>query len=349
MKRKIVGFIISTLLIATLALPTTAFVDVTEDVGTTLDDVSEVLLPEDELDQYQREYFELPPGTIWNHSVYKEQFVAQTFKPSLPILTRIRLFMRKSTPFELPDLFVSIQNNEMFTLGTVVKHSENVTENFSWIEFDFEPDITVKVGETHAIVLMCYCISPKSYAVAFGIDTDYDKGGLAISPDCGITWEPREDEDLCFETYGIPEEEPAPDLHCTGTLSWVDVEPGSTVTGSFTVKNIGDSFSELDWEIVEYPTWGEWSFTPVEGFDLTPEDVPVTVHVSVVAPDVGEQSFYGNIKIVNKEDVNDSSTIEVSLVTPVSRNSIVLLEFFERVLERFPMLERCVVFILQKI
>jgi hypothetical protein len=38
-------------------------------------------------------------------------------------------------------------------------------------------------------------------------------------------------------------------LHGDGVLSWVDVKPGSTVTGSFTIENVGDPGSEIDWEI----------------------------------------------------------------------------------------------------
>jgi hypothetical protein len=54
-------------------------------------------------------------------------------------------------------------------------------------------------------------------------------------------------------------EPPGPDLDCTGSLSWTSVPAGSTVTGEFTVSNIGDSGSLLNWEVAEYPGWGTWS------------------------------------------------------------------------------------------
>lgn len=54
-----------------------------------------------------------------------------------------------------------------------------------------------------------------------------------------------------------------PDLCCEGSLSWIDVKPGEIVLGYFTVENIGDSRSELSWEIESYPQWGNnWTFTP---------------------------------------------------------------------------------------
>jgi len=129
-----------------------------------------------------------------------------------------------------------------------------------------------------------------------------------------------------------------PDLDCDGTLVWVDVTPGSTVTGSFTVRNIGPG-SLLDWEIESYPNWGTWTFTPSSGNDLTPEDDPVTVSVSVVAPDEQNQDFTGEVKIVNSDDPDDFCIIDVSLATPVSQNSFIL-QFLERLMDRFPMLER---------
>jgi hypothetical protein len=117
---------------------------------------------------------------------------------------------------------------------------------------------------------------------------------------------------------------PEPDLDCSGSLSWTDVAPGSTVTDSFTVKNIGDSYSQLDWIITEKPSWGTWTFTPSNGDDLKPEDGIVTVHVSVKAPDEQEETFDGNIKVVNKEDSSDYCIIPVSLVTPKNNNNMLI-------------------------
>jgi len=39
-----------------------------------------------------------------------------------------------------------------------------------------------------------------------------------------------------------------PDLACEGTLEWNDVTPYDTVTGGFTVSNIGEADSNLDWK-----------------------------------------------------------------------------------------------------
>jgi len=107
-----------------------------------------------------------------------------------------------------------------------------------------------------------------------------------------------------------------PDLNCEGSLNWPSVKAGATVTGSFTVENIGEPTSELDWEVTEWPDWGEWTFTPMSGNNLKPEDGTITVQVSVVAPSE-KSEFTGTVKIFNKNDPSDFEEIAVYMKTPV--------------------------------
>ena len=106
-----------------------------------------------------------------------------------------------------------------------------------------------------------------------------------------------------------------PDLSATGSLSWVDITPGNTATGSFILSNGGDAGSDLAWKVVEWPSWGTWTFAPSYGHRLTPEDGAVTVNVSVIAPNQQNQEYTGEIKIVNIDDSTDYSVIPVSLHT----------------------------------
>jgi hypothetical protein len=136
---------------------------------------------------------------------------------------------------------------------------------------------------------------------------------------------------------------PKPDLDCTGSLNWPEkLKTGSVVTGNFTVKNIGEAQSELDWEIDSYPEWGTWSFNPTSGNDLTPEEGVITVHVTIVVPDEKNTEFTGEIKIINTEDSNDFDTVEVTLKTPVNTHPFLyqLLQFLQNIIHRFPLLER---------
>ena len=126
-----------------------------------------------------------------------------------------------------------------------------------------------------------------------------------------------------------------PDLECEGGLSWSSVKPGEEVTGSFTVENIGDSYSLLDWEISEWPDWGDWTFTPLSGNNLKPEDGAFTVNVEVVAPDEENEEFSGEVKIINKENESDTCTIDVSLATPRNK-AFNIFQPFLRFLEEHP-------------
>jgi hypothetical protein len=106
-----------------------------------------------------------------------------------------------------------------------------------------------------------------------------------------------------------------PDLECYGSLSWQDVSPENQVSGEFTLENIGDTESQLNWTIEKTPQWGQWSFDPDEGIGLTPEDGAIVVSVTVVAPEEPNYNLEGEIKVVNTDNNSDYSIIPVSLTT----------------------------------
>jgi Arylsulfotransferase (ASST) len=126
-----------------------------------------------------------------------------------------------------------------------------------------------------------------------------------------------------FKIVYIPPESPpepdTPNLDCAGSLSWTDVDPGATMTGSFTVDNIGDSGSFLSWTInTSLLSWGTWSFSPESGDGLTPEEGTIDVIVTVIAPEQADTDFEGYIRVENRQDPMDFELIPVSLVTPTS-------------------------------
>lgn len=61
---------------------------------------------------------------------------------------------------------------------------------------------------------------------------------------------------------------------------------------------------------------GNWTFDPLSGDNLKPEDVVITVQVSVVAPNEESRKFEGEIKIENTKDPRDCNYIDVILMTP---------------------------------
>ena len=170
------------------------------------------------------------------------------------------------------------------------------------------------------------------------ISHDYNEPGkyevtLKVTDNDGTT------DSTSWEVLLFPIPDLIPDLYCEGNLIWSDVEPGETIEGSFIVENIGDSESLLDWEIIECPCWGEWSFNPENGTDLLSGD-SVDVIVEVVAPDEGNKEFNGTIKIVNSENPIDFCEIDVLLQTPRDKATINMLLL--RILEKCPLLQKLI-------
>jgi len=125
--------------------------------------------------------------------------------------------------------------------------------------------------------------------------------------------------DLAFQlTYVV---ETIPDLDCKGDISWEDVVPGDIVTDTFTVSNVGEAGSLLNWEIESYPDWGNWTFDPDSGTGL-PDGDSVTINVEVVAPDNESTEFTGEIVLVNSDDPDDTCTIPITLITPYNNLDI---------------------------
>jgi hypothetical protein len=138
----------------------------------------------------------------------------------------------------------------------------------------------------------------------------------------------------------VEKKESVADLQCAGNLNWVEVEPGSTVTGEFTVQNVGSPSSSLNWGIATYPDWGQWTFTPSSGESLAPEDGEMTVGVSVFAPNQENMDFTGEVKVVNKDNKSDFDIISVSLTTPVDQQlyNPLINRILEYVQNAFPLL-----------
>ena len=152
-----------------------------------------------------------------------------------------------------------------------------------------------------------------------------------VTPEKVTVWEyvnpyPSPSLNRVFKIQYVPPQEPSPevpDLDCTGSLSWTNIEPGATVNGSFQVQNVGDAGSLLNWTInTSSISWGTWSYTPESGENLTPEDGQVTVHVSVVAPNQENTEFQGYIRVENRDNSTDFDVIPVYLKTPVNTHAV---------------------------
>jgi len=130
------------------------------------------------------------------------------------------------------------------------------------------------------------------------------------------------------------------DLSCDGELIWTFQKPGDTIYGSFSVENIGNPGSNLDWNITDWPNDGVWSFSPKNGKNLKPEHGPVTIEVEITLPDESNKEISGSVIIKNIDAANDNCDIPVQITTPKIKQQInpIFSWFFEKLYQLFPWL-----------
>lgn len=121
------------------------------------------------------------------------------------------------------------------------------------------------------------------------------------------------------------------DLECVGSISWQSVKPTSRVTGNFSIANVGEEHSQLDWTIESYPEWGNWTFSQLYGYDLEPLDGACVVGITVVAPSTKNGSFQGTITLVNSHNPSDYGMVDVSMATINDKRSD--LSLFQKLLQ----------------
>jgi hypothetical protein len=131
------------------------------------------------------------------------------------------------------------------------------------------------------------------------------------------------------------------DLEYDGELNWTKIKPETEITDNFKLFNVGEESSKLDWKIESYPSWGNWTFDPVEGINLAPEDGEIIVQVSIFAPDEKNAEFSGEIRVVNQNNPDDYEIIQVSLSTPKNKAiNTPFLNFLENHPHLFPLLRQ---------
>jgi len=112
-----------------------------------------------------------------------------------------------------------------------------------------------------------------------------------------------------------------PHLWCNGSLNWTDIIPGDTVFSNISVKNIGALGSLLNWKVESWPEWGNWTFLPSIGKNLTTTNESLNLTVLVTAPLIAEKEFTGYVKLVNMENNTNYCLLNVSLVTSYNPNN----------------------------
>jgi hypothetical protein len=157
----------------------------------------------DELDQYQLDMdFFAPVGNIFLAPEIN-YISAQSFIPTKNALTRVEILAGKNSTAS-HDFTLAIRDDLLGPDLTSLSLPPGafVTENFSWLEFDF-PDINVTTGNTYYIVCYTADVADNWYAWGANLTDVYFNGSVWWSEDDGQTFEEDPGADLAFKTYGF--------------------------------------------------------------------------------------------------------------------------------------------------
>ena len=135
--------------------------------------------------------------------IYGSNWLAQSFKPSLDILTTIKLCLSRRGDVQ-SNLTVSIRNSLTGEDITAVSlNSSSIPTEQTWVDIDIA-NITVTVEKTYYIV--CRTIGgDKNNCFTWygGTNTSYDRGVAYTSNTNGSTWQQQIFNDYAFKTYGL--------------------------------------------------------------------------------------------------------------------------------------------------
>lgn len=143
-------------------------------------------------------------------AIYNETWYAQSYKPSLGILTRIQLFLfREGNPSDSIEITVSIKESlYRRDLASDSVNGSQISQQGGWVEFDFFY-IGISPGNTYYIICMTNGGSANDhFSWYFDINNPYGGGDAQYSEDHGHSWylldDPPEfpEKDFCFKTYG---------------------------------------------------------------------------------------------------------------------------------------------------
>ncbi len=156
----------------------------------------------DTLDQVQPDMDWFAPIGVFPLVPGVNYMVAQSFKPTLKILTRVELMTGRNGTTTY-DYTLAIRDDlygaDLTTIS--LPASSFVVENFSWVEFDFD-DIEVTPGDTYYIVSYTTNATDNWYVWGAKLANVYPDGMPFVSLDDGATWEGEPDADMTFMTYG---------------------------------------------------------------------------------------------------------------------------------------------------
>lgn len=156
---------------------------------------------------------------------------AQSFKPTLNMLTRVELMIGKGSSTTTYDLTVGIRDDlNGSDITSVSLPASDIDDNISWVEFDF-PNIIVTPNSTYYIVSSTVNVTDNFYKFGYQMYSSYLNGTLYQTINEGTTWTPHQGgiNDMTFNTYGIDTTATNLSLTITGGIGVI-----------INTKNVGD-------------------------------------------------------------------------------------------------------------
>jgi len=162
----------------------------------------------DQLDQYYEGQGESYTG------VFTGDYLAQSFKPTLNILTRLEIFLKNTCTFEDNieiSIRCSIDGDDITSLSLP---TQDILSGKNWVEFDL-PDIPlIPENEYYIVYTPGEFFDDPSDIITWRNSNhpDYQRGSKWVYNEDG-TWEEETNGDRWFKTYGYNNEEPSiPDI-----------------------------------------------------------------------------------------------------------------------------------------
>ena len=158
-------------------------------------EIEQSTLNDDDIDQEQTNFDSV-------ELIYNGKYIAQSFTPTLPEITRIKLYLSKKGDIT-SDILLLIKEE---LIGPVIRsvsvESKIIPKNQpEWIEFDI-PNIDTE-KERYFIIFKTDSGDENNYYEIYSHTQDLYKNGIGYtSDDGGDTWEQKINLDYTFITYG---------------------------------------------------------------------------------------------------------------------------------------------------
>ena len=278
----------------------------------------------DQLDQEQT--LDTSSGSV----VCNDFWIAQSFKPILPVLTRVELRLFRMNGIS-SDFITCIRSNLTGEDLTSISLPYNkISTSSSWIEFDF-PDIDVIPERSYYIICRTNggdWAQKDMYKWSCSHLNPYSRGQLHCSIDGGLTWDskPYSSYDQCFKTYGIDNLPPKTLCILSGTLgngNWYisDVEVTLQATDTTGVDYTKYRIDGNKWEtyaspfIVSMEGIHKIEYYSVDNIGNEEEMKSCNIKIDKTKPIVAINKPYAHLYLFDREILPMPCTIVIGKIT----------------------------------